>query len=36
MQAEVKAMTKSIEIEGKTIDEAIETACQEFGVPRVN
>ncbi|HOD35014.1 MAG TPA: RNA-binding cell elongation regulator Jag/EloR [Syntrophales bacterium] len=28
-------MTKSIEIEGKTIDEAIETACQEFGVPRV-
>jgi len=27
-------MTKTIEIEGKTIDEAIETACQEFGVPR--
>jgi spoIIIJ-associated protein len=27
-------MTKSLEIEGKTIDEAIETACQEFGVPR--
>ncbi len=27
-------MSKAIEIEGKTIDEAIETACQEFGVPR--
>lgn len=27
-------MTTPIEIEGKTIDEAIETACQAFGVPR--
>ena len=27
-------MTKTIEIEGKTIDEAIETACQTFAVPR--
>jgi len=27
-------MTTPIEIEGKTIDQAIETACQEFGVPR--
>ncbi|MCX5833880.1 MAG: protein jag [Deltaproteobacteria bacterium] len=27
-------MTKTLEIEGKTIDKAIETACHEFGVPR--
>jgi spoIIIJ-associated protein len=27
-------MTKTLEIEGKTIDGAIETACREFGVPR--
>lgn len=27
-------MTKTLEIEGKTIDEAIEAACREFGVPR--
>ncbi len=27
-------MSKTLEIEGKTIDEAIEAACQEFGVPR--
>jgi len=26
--------TKAIEIEGKTIDDAIEKACQEFGLPR--
>jgi spoIIIJ-associated protein len=26
--------TKTLEIEGKTIDEAIEKACQEFGLPR--
>ena len=26
--------TKTIEIEGKTIDDAIEKACQEFGLPR--
>lgn len=34
MRHEVQVMTKSLEIEGKTIDEAIEAACQEFGVPR--
>ena len=27
-------MTKTVEIEGKTIDEAIEKACREFNVPR--
>ena len=27
-------MSKTIEIEGKTVDEAIEKACEEFGVPR--
>lgn len=34
MRHEVQVMTKTLEIEGKTIDEAIETACREFGVPR--
>lgn len=27
-------MSKTLEIEGKNIDEAIEAACREFGVPR--
>lgn len=27
-------MDDTIEIEGKTVDEAIEKACAEFGVPR--
>jgi spoIIIJ-associated protein len=33
MPSEVRSM-KTLEIEGKTIDEAIEKACREFNVPR--